>query len=276
VRRPLVLNTRPREQAAELSRLLDVAGFQPVEAPAIAIVPAWDGAELERVRRDLRNGAFDWVVLPSQNSARCLEAELRAAHIVSGVATAQALGIAVDIALDKFSAAAALDTLRSRLAPGATVLVPRAAEGRDELLDGLGRLGANVTAPIAYHTVPVAEGADRLRAGDVDVVTVCSPSALRSVAPALEVRPTSRVSLQVAVGRTSFDRLRRRTRQAVQNQIRGFSAAFLGTDPRLVCLGETTAETARRMNLRVDAVAQHTSMQSLVDAVLSLAAEARA
>src|SRR5260370_38408792 len=44
----------------------------------------------------------------------------------------------------------------------------------------------------------------------------------------LEVRPTSRVSLQVAVGRTSFDRLRLGTRQAVQKQIPGFSAAFLG------------------------------------------------
>jgi uroporphyrinogen III methyltransferase / synthase len=199
-------------------------------------VPAWDGAELERVRRDLRNGAFDWVVLPSQNSARCLEAELRAAHIVSGVATAQALGIAVDIALDKFSAAAALDALRSRLAARARVLVPRAAEGRDELVDGLRRLGADVTTPIAYRTVAVADAADRLRAGGVDVVTVCSPSALQSVAPALR------------------------------------------SEVRLVCLGETTAETARHMNLRVDAVAQHTSMQSLVDAVrgLCLAAEARA
>jgi len=41
VRRVQVLNTRPREQAAELSRLLSQAGFDVVEAPAIVIVPAW-------------------------------------------------------------------------------------------------------------------------------------------------------------------------------------------------------------------------------------------
>jgi predicted dehydrogenase len=43
-----------------------------------------------------------------------------------------------------------------------------------------------------------------------------------------EVRPTSRVSAQAAVGRTSPDRLRPGTRQAVSTQISWFSAAFLG------------------------------------------------
>jgi uroporphyrinogen-III synthase len=229
VTRPLVLNTRPREQALELSRLLEATGYQSVEAPAIAIVPAWDADELESVRLALRSGSFDWVVLPSQNAARGLEADLGAARVVCGTATADALGIAADVGLEKFSAAAALEALRSRLAPGARVLVPRAAEGRDELLDGLRRLGAEVTAPVAYRTVPIADAANRLRAGDIDVVTACSPSALHSLAAAL----TSEVVL--------------------------------------VCLGQTTAEAARQLNLRVDAVATRTAMASLVDAVKAAA-----
>jgi uroporphyrinogen-III synthase len=220
-----VLNTRAREQAAELSRLLAERGFEPVEAPAIAIVPAWDPVELEAVRGDLRAGRFDWVFLASQNAARGLEPELPAARVVCGAATAQALGILPEIAVDRFSAASALELVRASIAPGARVLVPRAAEGRDDLLDGLRRLGADVLAPVAYRTVPVPDAANRLRAGGLDVVTVCSPSAVRSVASAL-----------------SHDML-------------------------LVCLGETTAAAARDMDLRVDAIAARTSMESLVDAV---------
>ena len=231
--RPLVLNTRAQEQAAELSRLLAEAGFEPVEAPAIAVVGAWDAVELEAVRRDLRAGLFDRVVLPSQNAARDLDADLAGARIVCGTATAEALGIVVEVAIARFSAAAALDALRPRLTPGARVLVPRAAEGRDELLDGLRRLGASVVAPVAYRTVPAAAAANRLRAGGIDVVTVCSPSAVRSV------------------------------------------AAALTPDILLVCLGATTAEEARGMNLRVDAVAARTSMESLVEAVQTLAVPER-
>ena len=226
--RPLVLNTRAQDQAAELSRLLADAGFEPVEAPAIAIVGAWDAAELEAVRRDLRAGLFDWVILSSQNAARDLDADLAGARIVCGTATAEVLGIVAEATIARFSAAAALDALRPRLAPGARVLVPRAAEGRDELLDGLRRLGANVVAPVAYRTVPAAAAVNRLRAGGIDVLTVCSPSAVRSVASALT------------------------------------------PDILLVCLGATTAEEARGMNLRVDAVAARTSMESLVEAIQTL------
>jgi uroporphyrinogen-III synthase len=220
-----VLNTRPSEQARELSRLLEAAGFDVLEAPAIAIVPAWDPVELATVRRDLAAGAFDWVVLASQNAAHGLEAELASASVVCGASTAHALGLLPKLQLDRFSAGAALEVLRPHVRPRQRVLVPRAAEGRDELIDGLRSLGVEVSAPVAYHTAFVADSAERLRHGGVDVVTVCSPSAVRSLAPAIDARPI------------------------------------------LVCLGETTAEAARLAGLRVDSVAQRTTMAALVEAV---------
>jgi uroporphyrinogen-III synthase len=183
---PVVLNTRAQDQAAELSSLLREAGFDVVEAPAIAIVPAWDPAELGRIRDMLRGAEFDCIVLPSANAGRELVSELRHVQdrVICGTGTARALGLdSVAVALPRFSAAAALDALRAT--PGARVLLPRAVEGRDELLDGLQALGARVTAPVAYRTVPVADAATRLRAGGVDVLTLCSPSAVRSVAPAV-------------------------------------------------------------------------------------------
>src|SRR5207253_2924198 len=78
----VVLNTRPREQAAELSGLLEQAGFSAIEAPAIAIMPAWDPVELEAVRRNLQAGAYALVVLASQNGAHGLEAELREVRVM--------------------------------------------------------------------------------------------------------------------------------------------------------------------------------------------------
>jgi uroporphyrinogen-III synthase len=179
--RPRVLNTRPREQAAELSRLLRQAGFDAIEAPAVAISQAWDAAELANVRQELRARRFEWVVLPSQNAARQLRDELSGARILCGAATAQVLGINADVVLARFSAGAALAALESSVVPGTRLLVPRAAEGRDELVAGLHRLGANVSAPIAYRTMPAPDAAQWLREGRIDVVTLCSPSAARSV-----------------------------------------------------------------------------------------------
>jgi uroporphyrinogen-III synthase len=220
-----VLNTRPREQAAELSRLLEQGGLEAVEAPAIDIVPAWDATELRTIRRELQSRRFDWVVLASANAAHDLLDELRECRVVCGAATARALGLTPAIALVRFSASAALDAMRPRLQRGQRVLLPRAEEGRDELILGLRALSAEVSAPVAYRTQAVDNAAAQLRAGSVDVVIVCSPSAVRGIASALPV------------------------------------------GARLVCLGQTTADTARRLGLRVDAVADSTGMPALVDAV---------
>jgi uroporphyrinogen-III synthase len=232
----VVLNTRPREQAAELSTLLRQAGFEPLEAPAIEIQPAWDPSEFETARRDLGAGVFDWVVLASQNAGNSFKTELRTNRVVCGEATARALEVTSEFALRRFSASAALHVLGPKVRPGQHVLVPRAAAGRDELIDGLRAMGARVSAPVAYRTVAVdpatlEQASSLLGAGEVAAVAVCSPSAIES--------------LLAAVGPT------------------------LLAQAALVCLGDTTADAAHRANLSVDGVAHKTTMESLVLAVLS-------
>jgi uroporphyrinogen-III synthase len=175
---PVVLNTRPREQASELSSLLRAAGCAVVEVPAIDIVPAYDTAEL----RTLATRDYAWLVLPSQNAARYLMqglgGALPQAPIVCGTATARALGLLPTIALDRFSATAALAAVGPRLRRSQRVLVPRAAEGRDELIAGLTALGVFVDSPTCYRTEPVVFA----ELPPCDVVTLCSPSAVRAVA----------------------------------------------------------------------------------------------
>jgi uroporphyrinogen-III synthase len=185
MRRLSVLNTRPREQAEELSALLRQAQFDVVEAPAIAIESAWSPAELKTTRDQLTSHTYAWVVLPSANAARGLEADLAHTRVVCGTATARALGLNANIVLERFSAASALDALKPLLRAGDRVLVPRALEGRDELLDGLGGLGALVDAPVAYRTVPDTAASERLRLSGIDVVVLCSPSAVAAVAAAV-------------------------------------------------------------------------------------------
>lgn len=247
--RPRVLNTRAREQAAELSELLRAAGFESVEAPSIEIAPAWDTAALEPIRAALRAGEYAWIVLASQNAGRYLLEGLAAlgggrgdviqagARIVCGTATAQALDLVPAQSLDHFSAAAALDVLREAVTTGDGVLVPRAAEGRDELVDGLRQLGVRVDAPVCYRTRSVdpsqlAEAARLLREGALHAVTFASPSAVRGLIDGL-----------------------------------GSDARPWLTRPAIVCIGETTAEAARLLGLRVDGVAERTSLSSLVEGV---------
>jgi len=244
-RRPVVLNTRPREQAHELSRLLQAAGYGVLELPAIEIVPAWDARERARVIERVQAGAYAWVVLASPNAGQALleavgAATLARARVLCGTATARALGLDKAHTLSRFSAAAALEALRplvvaeaavtldalrptptvapaispsaqpavapsavspvglsaaapARRAPAAPelaacapataestacVLVPRAAEGRDELLDGLRALGVAVDAPVAYCTVAVPP--DRLRAA---LAAPPSPALPRGLSP---------------------------------------------------------------------------------------------
>jgi uroporphyrinogen III methyltransferase/synthase len=230
----VVLNTRPREQAAELSDLLRRAGFEPLEAPAIETRPAWDPIEFEAARDALTTGAFDWVVLASQNAGRLLEHELHTNRVVCGSSTARALGVTSEFALRRFSASAVLHVLGPMVRPGQRVLVPRAAAGRDQLIEGLRALGASVSAPIAYRTVAadpatLEQASALLEVGEVAAVTVCSPSAVDSL-----LRAVGRGPLSHAV---------------------------------LVCLGDTTAEAARYGDLRVGAVATKTTMEALVVAV---------
>jgi uroporphyrinogen-III synthase len=78
---------------------------------------------------------------------------------------------------------------------GRRVFLPRAAEGRTELLDGLVAAGADVVAAPCYRTLAVpasavAPLADAILEGRIDAVTFASPSAVKSVVAALGARAT--------------------------------------------------------------------------------------
>jgi uroporphyrinogen III methyltransferase/synthase len=178
-RKPLfgtrILVTRAREQASELTRLLEDRGAEVVEFPAIAILPPEDWGLLDAAIGRL--GEYQWLIFTSANGVRFFWERLARAGkdgrdlagltiCAIGPATAAALaaqGIRADLVPKEFKAEGLVEALRDRPIGGARVLVARAAEARELLPEELRRLGARVDVVPAYRTVKNTENADELR-----------------------------------------------------------------------------------------------------------------
>jgi uroporphyrinogen III methyltransferase/synthase len=190
----VVLVTRAREQAGVFAALLEAAGARVMLVPTIAIEPPDSWAPLDAALAV----EHDWVVFTSVNGVAMVRrraeavgrgrAWLERSRLAAiGPATAAALrewGLTAEVVPGEYVAEGLLDRLRPLVAPGARVLLPRAAETRDVLVRELTAHGAHVTEVAAYRTRAATEHAAGLREaladGRVDVVTFTSSSTVRS------------------------------------------------------------------------------------------------
>ena len=198
-RRPLagqrIVVTRARTQASSLSVRLRELGAEVIEMPAIRI-EALDPAPLYGALANLV--AYHWLIFTSQNAVELVWRAMRTrgldarslGHVriaAIGRATADALlarGIGADVVPERFVAEALVEALERRDdVSGQRVLLARAAEARDVLPAGLRALGAHVDVIPIYRTVldgdRAAQVAERLRAGEIDLVTLSSSSTAR-------------------------------------------------------------------------------------------------
>ena len=184
--------TRAPEQAGNLARLLEEHGAEVVLCPLVAFERPADSGKLDAALRRLLE--FDWLLFTSQNAVRFFEERRRELEIALewgqprvaaiGPATAKAaqeLGYGVEhIAADATGESLA-HGLAEQLA-GRSVLLPRSDQARADLPKSLEAAGAHVTDVVAYRTVtagPDGEAAlGQIRSGQVNVVTLASPSAL--------------------------------------------------------------------------------------------------
>ncbi len=195
--------TRGSSGEDPLTLRLRELGAKVVHVPSIAVGPpeSWD--EFDAALHDLEQ--YDWIAFAS---ATAVDATLSRIVVLGlppppvgtrlaavGKATAQHLHDRLrepDLVPEQATGAA----LAEAMAPfvrGRRVLLPRAAEGRRELADGLAAAGADVVAATCYRTVPapayaVARLADAILDGRIDAVTFASPSAVKSVVAALGPR----------------------------------------------------------------------------------------
>lgn len=230
-----VVVTRARAQASSLLARLHELGADTVEIPAIRIDEPADGGAALRAAVDGLSG-YDWVVVTSPNGARRLLAECRDARVFGGAnvaaigpGTAESLAagnVAADLVPERFVAEGLLEVFPD--GPG-RVLIPRAAEARDVLPQGLEAKGWEVDVVEAYRTVqgrPRDE--DLAAAASADIVTFTSSSTVRNFLAVCDTVP-----------------------------------------PVVACIGPITAATAREHGLTVDVEADVHTIEGLLDALAS-------
>lgn len=192
-----VVITRAIDQAAELAALLDAYGAEVLPYPTIRIAEPDSWERVDRAIDDLKS--YEWAVFTSANAVdrfmdRMLDHHLDARSFCGlmiaavGPATAERLyerGIVPDCIPEEAYRAEGLIELLAEydVGEGTRVLIPCAKKAREALPEALRERGASVDAVTVYRTV-TGEGdarvADRLRSGDVDVITFTSGSTARN------------------------------------------------------------------------------------------------
>ncbi len=252
-----ILVTRAREQASSLARRLREQGAAPVEIPTIEIHPSPDPEHLARAARQV--ASYDWVAFTSANGvarffdaldaqnldARALGA-VRVAAVGSGTAAAlRERGIKADLIPEEFHGEALARALLASprpdtLRPWPRVLFPRARVARDVFPDAIRAAGGEVDLVVAYETRPPGE----------------------------EVRQQLRTLLQDR----AIDLISLTSSSTVTNLL-----ALLGDDGpslldgvKLVSIGPVTTATAEAAGLVVAATASPSTIEGLLDAMVSV------
>lgn len=244
-----VLLPQPRETGGMLREGLERLGATVIEAPVLEIAPPEDLSALNRALDRLNT--YDWMAFTSRNAAdavldrlsarrEAMPSRLRVAAV--GPSTAERLrhrGVPVYCRPAEATARALADVMRGEGMSGAHVLLPVGDRSRPDLADLLRAAGATVDVVPVYRTLRAAraeEAAAELAAGGVDVVALTSPSALDEIVASLG----GAVPLRAV---------------------------------RLVCIGPTTADAARRAGLTPAAVAEPHTAGGMVAAIAGLFTE---
>lgn len=243
-----ILVTRSPEQAGALSDLLRASGAEAVEISLIRFEPpdSWEPAD--RAIEALEE--FSLALFTSANAVdgflrrieergsdprRLSRLELAAV----GPKTAESLlrrGFEVSRLPENFQAEGLVEALRGRALRGARILIPRAQEAREILVEELERRGASVSVAPVYRTRAAEENRRALRAAlekGVDMVTFTASS---TVLHFVDLAGPDRLAVP-----------------------RGF---------RVACIGPVTAECARSRGLVPDVVPPRSTIPDLADAII--------
>ncbi len=247
-----ILITRAREQSKELSEKIAALGGEPLELPVIRMVPP-QNQELDQALQRLDQ--YDWVLFTSVNGVKFFLNRMKEQKIdirklanakiaVVGPKTketVEAYGLIVDCMPKEHVAEAMVETMRSEISAGEKILFPRSKIARNLIPMELEKMGCQVDTVDAYDTVLADEHAEeivkKLQEGLIHVVTFTSPSAVQN--------------FQQLVAK-------------VTNSWRD-----LMMNVKIVCIGPITANTAQKLGLTVDAVANMYTVDGLIEALLS-------
>lgn len=242
-----ILVTRSPGQAGEFAGLLRGLGAEVLQVPLIRFDPpdSWEAAD----RAISRLGRYSLIVFTSATAVECflgrLEAGGREPGALSrvplaavGPKTAGTLrrhGLTVEVVPDEFVAEGLLAALKGRGLEGTEILVPRAQEAREALVEELEKRGARVTVAPVYRTVRADENREALISAletGLDMVTFTASSTVRHFMDLL-----------------------------------GGDAAARIAGVRVACIGQITADTARARGLSPDVIPERSTLRDLAEAI---------
>ncbi|NOZ22278.1 MAG: uroporphyrinogen-III C-methyltransferase [Planctomycetes bacterium] len=245
-----VVVTRSREQASDLSAMLQGLGAEVMELPTIKLVPPDDFAPMDKAIEDI--ASFDWIIFASVNGVksffdRAMEigkdirdlAGPRICAIGPGTrAAAEAYHVRVDCQPPKYVAESVVDEFRKMEdMAGKSILIPRTDVGRRLLMEELEKMGAAITEVTAYRTLPETispEALQDLLDNPPDFVTFTSSSTVRNFVECVGKKSLS----QIAAG------------------------------TRFISIGPITSKTAQELGICITAEAEESTIPALVAAVV--------
>ncbi len=266
-----ILNTRTSEQATALSSQLSAFGAIPVAFPTIRIVAPEDWAPLDHaLKRLCKSDWYDWLVFTSANGVKiCFDRLFSQGYDVEfirnvriaaiGPATATTLstyGARVDLVPSTYVAeavaSAIIDDARNRGEglEGKRVLLARAAEARNVLIQELQSVGVEVDVVTVYRTLGVDKENQlgqtirrQLETQEFDIITFTSSSTVRNFMHWL----------------AGYDD--------------HFAAMFVhqieeSGRPKIACIGPITSQTAHECGLKVHIEAEEYTIAGLVKAII--------
>ena len=243
-----IVITRPERQADDLARLLEKEGAKIIHFPTIKIIPPHDWSSLDTALNKL--DTYNWIIFTSGNGVQYffdrLEKQNKDVRELKGIkiccigpATAEQItkrGIKVALVPEHYVSEGILQSLAATDMQGKKVLIPRAAQARDVLPEGLRKMGAAVDIVTAYETVNSGKKKDELlellHDQRIDVITFTSSS---TVINFLEI-----------MGKDYL----------------------LPAQIKIACIGPITAATARKAGWKVDMQKDEYTMKGLVQALL--------
>ncbi len=245
-----ILIPRTQDHAGSVVPLLRAHGAIPIEVPTISVEPPRTPQQIERAVHGLVSGRYEWIGFTSVNAVRAIREKLDEygldARSFAGLKVA-AVGEPTVAALVEFgvrpdivpagdqTTAALLDewpAFDSLTDPINRVFLPRADIATDTLAAGLAELGWEVDDVTAYRTVraapPPAATREAIKTGGFDAVLFTSSSTVRNL---VGIAGKPHHSTVVA------------------------------------CIGPQTAKAAEEHGLRVDVLAETSTVPALVQAL---------
>ncbi len=245
-----VLIPRTQDQAGAILPLLRRHGAVPMEVATISVEPPRTPQQIDRAIHGLVSGRYEWIGFTSVNAVRAIREKLSeygldarsfaglkvAAVGESTIASLIEFGVRPDLMPETDHTTAALledwPVYDSLTDPINRVFLPRADIATDTLVAGLAELGWEVEDVTAYRTVraapPAAETREAIKTGGFDAVMFTSSSTVRN--------------LVGIAGKPHHSTI-------------------------VACIGPQTAKTAEEHGLRVDVLAETSTLPALVEAL---------